>query len=244
MSRGSQRGMTLIEVLIAVTLVSLLSVGMLFAIRVGFTSMEVSNRRIISNRRNAGAHRVLEQQLAGFLPVRTKCIADGSQGGAPVPYFQGMPGVMRFVTTYSLQGAGRGQASVVEMFVIPMPEGTGVRLVMNEMPYLGPVFLGTQCMPASAVPGVQSRMPIFPDPRPGPRSFVLADRLAFCRFSYLEDVIGAPELWVPIWRRMDFWPKAVRIEMAPLDQDPTRIPPLTFTGRIRPNLQPMEPYEY
>src|ERR687889_557920 len=67
--RRSERGLTLIEVLIAVTLVSLLSVGILFAIRVGLNAMGRSNARLNENRRVAGAYRVLVQQIEGLIPV-------------------------------------------------------------------------------------------------------------------------------------------------------------------------------
>ena len=50
-----ESGTTLIEVLIAVTLLSLLSVGMLTAMRVGFMAFSKTNTRLMENRRAAGA---------------------------------------------------------------------------------------------------------------------------------------------------------------------------------------------
>lgn len=237
--------MTLIEVLIAVSLLSLLSVGMLFSIRAGLTAMESSNRRIVANRRAVGAHRILEQQVAGFLPVLAKCGSNAmGASGAPVPYFQGSPGVMRFVTTYSLQGAARGVPQMVEIFVIPGQDGQGVRLVVNETPYTGPVGAGFLCGPVRGDPEAGVALPVFPPVQASPLSFVLADRLRGCRFFYLESIEPSPEKWVPRWTRMDLWPKAVRIEMAPLELDASKVPPLTFTGLIRPNRMPQENYEF
>jgi prepilin-type N-terminal cleavage/methylation domain-containing protein len=43
-SSGAERGVTLIEVLIAVTLLSILSVGMLIAMRVGLTTFTKADR--------------------------------------------------------------------------------------------------------------------------------------------------------------------------------------------------------
>ena len=54
MTRNPRAGLTLIEVLIAVSLVGLLSVGMLWAIRVGVNAMGKSNEKLISNRRVTG----------------------------------------------------------------------------------------------------------------------------------------------------------------------------------------------
>ncbi|HEY3443411.1 MAG TPA: prepilin-type N-terminal cleavage/methylation domain-containing protein [Paludibaculum sp.] len=245
MSRRGQAGMTLIEVLIAVSLLSLLSVGMLFSIRAGLTAMEASNRRIVANRRAVGAHRILEQQVAGFLPVMARCGSNPMGAtGAPVPYFQGMPAVMRFVTTYSLQGAARGVPQIVEIFVIPGQDGQGVRLVVNETPYMGPVGAGFLCGPVAGDPEAGAALPVFPPVQPSPRSFVLADRLAGCRFSYLESIEPQQEKWLPRWVRMDYWPKAVRIEMMPLEPDASKVPPMTFTGLIRPNRAVGEQYEF
>ena len=87
-------------------------------------------------------------------------------------------------------------------------------------------------------------LPRFPPVQASARSFVLADRLMGCRFSYLESIEPQPERWLPRWVRMDQWPKAVRIEMMPLEQDASRIPPMTFTGLIRPNRMVQEQYEF
>ena len=48
---------------------------------------------------------------------------------------------------------------------------------------------------------------------------------------------------MPRWIWPDFWPKAVRIEMLPFEPDPARVPPVSFTGRLRPNRMVNEPYE-
>src|SRR5205085_4277011 len=68
-----QAGLTLMEVLIAVSLLSLLSVGMLIAMRVGLSAMAKANARLIDDRRVAGAQRILEQEIAGFMPVKALC---------------------------------------------------------------------------------------------------------------------------------------------------------------------------
>ncbi len=245
MRRNRQSGMTLIEVLIAVTLVSLLSVGMLFAIRAGLSAMDASQRRFSANRRAMSAQRILEQQVAGFLPVRARCGASPvSEGGGLEPFFQGAPGVTRFVTRYSLDGASRGVPQVVELFVTPGEEGRGVRLVVNEIPYTGPSGAGFLCLPPGPDPATGANVVRFPQPQAGPGSFVLADKLAYCRFLYLQSIEPEPDRWVPVWVRRDYWPRAIRIEMAPLEADPVRVPPMTFTGLIRPNRMVEEPYAF
>jgi len=76
----------------------------------------------------------------------------------------------------------------------------------------------------------------------GPASFVLADKLAYCRFSY-RDFEPPPvgDRWLPEWP-LGKWPTAVRIDMAPLDPDPARLPLMSITVPVRVTRKPYEPY--
>ena len=65
MRRRSTAGVTLMELLIAVLLLSLLSVGLLFALRIGLNAYSKTQTRLMDNRRVAGAQRILEQELEG-----------------------------------------------------------------------------------------------------------------------------------------------------------------------------------
>jgi hypothetical protein len=67
----------------------------------------------------------------------------------------------------------------------------------------------------------------------GPTSFVLADKLAFCRFSYLgpaEDK-SKPGVWKATWGHKG-WPYAIRVDMAPIDPNPSRLQPISITAPI------------
>lgn len=237
--------MTLVEVLVAVLLLSLLAVGMLYAVRAGLGALDASNRRMLANRRASNAQRILAAQVNGFLPVMARCGWSPMQPGMPpaVAFFQGQPMTMRFVTRYSIQGSSRGLPQIVEIFVIPGEAGQGVRLVVNEIPYRGPVGAGLFCGPApDPVSGLD--VPRFGPPRAGERSFVLADKLAGCRFLYQLRRDNQPPQWVPVWPTKTLWPAAIRIEMAPLEGDQARVPPMTFTGRIRMDRPPGEEYAF
>lgn len=240
---SQQRGLTLIEVLIAITLVSLLSAAMLYAMRAGLVALESSTRRIDSLRRADGAQQILRQQVAGLLPVMARCGASPVQpGGPPVMFFEGRPHLARFVTKYSIREGAHGRPQIVELFVAPRPEG-GLRLLANELPYTGPEGAGFLCQPAQPAADLDAVLPAFPPPQPSPQSFVLADRLASCRFSYLQDDLINPPEWLPAWRRMDLWPAAVRVEMQPLEPASSPLPALVITVRIRPNRMAGERYE-
>jgi prepilin-type N-terminal cleavage/methylation domain-containing protein len=243
-------GLTLLEVMIAVSLLSLLMVGLLASLRLGLNALSKTNAHLIANRRVIGTQRVLEEQLEGFMPVIALYSSAG--GGIPtdkMPFFEGAPESMRFVSTYSLQEAARGLPRILEFQVIPGEGGKGVRLVVNENLYTGPASAGFFCLgrgpdPLTGMDGYRFR-PI----EAGPGSFVLADKLQFCRFSFLSNPLPPlPPEWMAGWTpgppggAQLRWPGAIRIEMGLLDPQISRLRPMTVTARIHINRQPM--FEY
>jgi prepilin-type N-terminal cleavage/methylation domain-containing protein len=210
MSYRARAGVTLMELLIAVSLVALLSTGIVFAMRVGLTALDRSSALLEANRKVAGVQRVIERQVAGFMPVVADC---RSAPGAPAErrmFFHGEPQAMRFVSSYSLEEAARGYPRILEYLVIPGENGRGVRLVVNELLYSGPESTGALCLGGTP--------PRYPPVTASPRSFVLADRLAYCRLAYQEAMpMPQPRRWTGAWISPEL-PVALRFEMAPLER--------------------------
>jgi len=216
MRNNSESGVTLIEILIAVSLMSLLSVGMLVAMRLGFNTMDKTDSRLVRNRRVANSRAIIENEIDGFIfsMANYRPKPDEIQR---VPFLQTEAQSMQFVTSYSLEDAWRGRPRIAAMQVIPGEKNEGVRLIVNEMPYTGPDQAGQEITGIEQDP-LGPPIVRFASIQPGPQSFVLADRLAFCRFSYLEPRFTAPfQMWRPDWVQPQSLPLAVRIEMAPLD---------------------------
>ena len=238
-----RRGVTLLELLIAVSLLSLLSVGILMAMRVGLNATAKANTKLMANRKATGARRVLEEEIAGLMPEDTKCvIAPDAPPGPAIPFFQGEPQSMRFVSSYSLQEASRGYPRVLEFQVIPGENNEGVRLVVNEHLYTGPSITGFFCLGVAPDPESGLPVPRFREIQVGPGSFVLADRLAFCRFLYQE--LKPPpimEVWVPHWIKAQ-WPSGIRIEMVPLATSTAAIKPMTITVPVHVDKKPLIEY--
>jgi prepilin-type N-terminal cleavage/methylation domain-containing protein len=238
-TKAGQAGVTLIEVLVAITLLSLLSVGMMVAMQIGLSAFSKVDRRLMDNRRVSGAQRVLEQELEGMMPVVSPC----GRTGIKIGFFQGEAQTMRLVSTFSLQQAWRGQPQILELFVIPGEEGKGVRLVVNEIAFPGPLGAGQLCLGMGIDPLTGTGVPRFGPVTPGPNSFVLADKLAYCHFAFLSPgpQPNMPPLWKEIWTRMD-WPQAVRIDMAPFEADPSRLQPISVVAPIYIHRSPEIPY--
>ena len=220
------RGFTLLEVLMAVTLVSLMSVGIVYAMRAGFNTMSKTNARVVEERKMLGAHRVLEQMLANLMPATADC-----HGGNPRDikarsfFFQAEPETLRFVSTYSLEEAARGVPRIIEMQVIPGDRGEGVRLIVNEHVYAGPLSAGQFCLGPVPDPRTgTSRMGYVPV-EASRGSFVLADRLASCRFLYRRALLQPPfEEWLETWvPQLSPLPTAIRVEMQPLAGESGRL---------------------
>lgn len=242
MTKRSQRGVTLLELLIAVTLMSLLSTGILYAMRVGLMALEKTNNRFIANRRVIGVERALQQQLAGLMPVGAPCLGPTGAPGGQTRYFQGQPQAMRFVTNYALNEAARGYPRVVEYSVIPGEDNVGFRLIVNETVYTGPTSLMGQCVGFSMDPARGLPLPIFRPIQPRADSFVLADKLANVRFVFLEKM--PPPLlqqWMPTWSA-PAWPMAIRMEITPLDANPGNLDVATITIPVRVTADPFKKY--
>ena len=82
--------------------------------------------------------------------------------------------------------------------------GKGIRLVVNEILYTGPISAGQMIMGLEPAPGGGVALPRFGPIQVTPRSFVLADELATCQFSYLEAArFPDPERWRTDWVRSE-----------------------------------------
>ena len=185
----SERGVTLIELMIAVSLVALLSTGMLIAMRTSLLTYDKTSHRLESNRRAMSVEQILASQIGGIMPVQGQC---STSQGPPVtiPFFNGAPDSLRVVSSFSMQEGARGYPGILEYQVIPAQNG-GVRLIVNEHPYFGSSSTAPFCRDRQFVPAAV-----------GPTTFVLADRLASCRFSYqgvYNEIALGETPWQPVW---------------------------------------------
>src|SRR5215467_7430127 len=111
--RRRQAGVTLLEVLVAVTLLSLLSVGIMMALRIGLFAFARTNSRLMDDRRVAGSQRVIQQELEGLIPVVGQCAG----GGMPKTLmFHGQSDSLTMVSGFSLQQAWRGRPQILQFF--------------------------------------------------------------------------------------------------------------------------------
>jgi prepilin-type N-terminal cleavage/methylation domain-containing protein len=240
--RNNQSGVTLMEVLVAMTLLSGLAAGILFSLRIGLNAMERGNSKLMMNRRVMGVERIFQEQVAGYMPAKVDCRVNAEGAVATAHFFEGEPQTMRFVSSYSLQEGNRGYPHILEYQVIPGENGRGVRLVVNELLYTGPTSTATVCNGIEPDPVTGFPTPRFGPVQIGSYSFVLADKLQYCRFLYKDEPPPPqPERWLERWGRARM-PSALRVDMGPLDPDPGKLQLVGLTEPIRVNRDIMARY--
>jgi prepilin-type N-terminal cleavage/methylation domain-containing protein len=228
--RSSQRGVTLLELMIAITLVAAISVGLLMAMRTSLLVYQKVNHRLDDDRRILGLERTLESQVSDVMPVQGSC---ATTAGPPVllSAFNGDAQSLRFVSSFSLAEGARGYPRLVEYQVAPDPSG-GLRLMMNERIYTGPAGIAPLCLDRIFLP-IQLTS----------QSIQVAGNLARCQIDYQAPVRDSPlgGAWLPFWNQPNL-PHTLRIEMNPLHPDPAGLPMLTLTVPIRVTRQVGVPY--
>ena len=237
--RNRRAGLTLMEVLVAISLLSLLSVGILTALRVAASAWERANASLMLDRRIAVANGIFYAALENVAPVYAEAAQSTQPGMASsfvFLFFQGEPQAMRFVTGYSLRGGPRGGLRLMELAVVDGPRGK--RVLLNERPYGGPRAAGA--LVSSVVPEPAGGTRLFFAPiEPQPASFVIADELAGCSFSYLlQRAPGQPGTWTTMWQQPALLPSAVSIQMSPREET-ARLRPVTVTAPVRSKLRPL-----
>ena len=68
---SAEAGVTLIELLVAVTLVALLSTGMAIVLRVALDGSQKAQGHLTTNRRVIGVERVIREEITNLMPVNT-----------------------------------------------------------------------------------------------------------------------------------------------------------------------------
>ena len=210
-----ESGMTLLEVLVAVTLLGLLSVGLLMSFQMGADSWQSTRDRLMLDRRIATANQILNSVLAGMIPVVGEAPYGLGTQRRSFLFFQGEPRSMRFVSSYSVTQGVRGGLHVIELHVVNSPRGR--RVLLNQSPFNGPQGLARFVDGFFRDPDLGDIRPRFRPIMSYARSLVIVDELEDCAFRYLERQ-SRRELsttWLPTWTNIRELPQAVAINVLP-----------------------------
>ena len=232
--RNPRAGMTLIEILVAVTLLGILSAGLLSLLETSAGAWSAARERLTLDRRVSSSNTLAHAAFSGMVPILA---TPPPQAGAPrAVFFQGEPTEMRFVSSYSMTEGVRGGLRILELNV--QRGANGLRLVLTESPYRGPASVGRYI--TGVEPSIEGRNRLlFSTVRPRADSLIVADALADCTFSYLRQGRrpDEPSEWIPVWDDMQKLPEAVRIALEPKEAE-ARLQPVTIVAEVRTQYSP------
>lgn len=230
--RRRESGFSLIELMIAITLVAAISAGLLTAMRNGLLTVEKTQSRLDDARRAIGVQDLIRRQIGAAVPARGICTRDQLQ--QLVPIFRGDNTQMLMVSSQSMTEGARGALRLLYYRVQSNRDGS-YRLEMTEMPFSGPFSTANACDPAPGILRI---------PESAVKPVVLLDNLAACQFRYRSlsfDTLLAYGPWLDKWI-YPFLPFSVVIEMQPGPKADTRMPIATIAIPLHVSRNPDDTY--
>ena len=197
-------GFTLIELMIAITLVAAIVAGMLAALRGGLLTLERVQTRIQDSRAALGLDQLIRRQIGGVLPAAGEC-GQGDAQAVKAPVFRGNAAAMLMVTSYSMTEGARGYPRLTEYRVLPNNDGTA-RVEVSEMLFPSPATTARFCAPPNVLRPLE----------PAPGHLVIVPRVASARMFYREvnPVTRLGGAWFSEWTGPNL-PYAIRIDLDP-----------------------------
>ncbi len=204
-SGKSEGGFTLLEMLIAVTLVALMAVGLWAVFTISVRSWSRGTQFIDANQRHRSILDMVRKQLASAYGLYGEAEQEETEQGSastPVLIFSGAQDSLRFISLNSLQFQESPGLTLVSYEVARDLQGD-YALVEKEARYLGQA-------PGEEIAVIQNRaIPIF-------------ENLSSCIFEYFDPGSGDnPPRWVREWNAQDMGqlPLAVSMTMISRGRD-------------------------
>lgn len=125
---GSEDGFTLLELTISITLIGLIVLIVVGALRLGYRSVESGEKKIASLERTRASFQVIDSQLQSYIPLSYE------ENGETKYYFKGERDSIRFTTNYSIWGGAKGY--VIAAYSV-IPEDGGKQLLYASESVIG-----------------------------------------------------------------------------------------------------------
>jgi general secretion pathway protein J len=193
-SRRSEHGFTLLEIIIAVTLMVMIAVGLWGVLSTSIRGWARGTQYIDTNQRNRSTISMVRKQIASAFSLMVQ--PDPTVGGVPYPLFNGTESSFQFVSVNSLLFQDSPGLTLVTYELSEGSKGD-YSLVEKESRYLGQ-------LPDQESLATQEKM-----------TSVL-DSLSSCLFKYYDPgTTENPAQWVQEWDGMESGrlPAAISMEM-------------------------------
>jgi len=195
----SEKGFTLLETIVAVTLVAMMAVGIWSVFRTGIRSWARGTEIIDASQRHRIIYDLVRKQAASAFPLAAP--VDPAFPNITYPLFRGTETSMEFVSLNSLRFQESPGLTLVNYEMSPDQEGTGYSLVEREKRYLGQTLDSSEDIDL-------------------PNSISLFENLSNGWFEYKNpDVEEDEESWVREWdaQQQSQLPAAVAMNLESLD---------------------------
>lgn len=208
-STSTQAGFTLLEVLVAVTLVAVMAVGLWAAFRVSIRSWSRGTEFMDANQRHRSIMNLVRKQLASTYALISPPTPQEGTGPAGTVFigtgsliFSGTEDNLQFISLNSLHFQESPGLTLVSYEVNQDADGT-YSLVEKEARYLGQI-------PEEGSPGNELKpIPIF-------------QNLSSCLFEYFDPgVDGNPPQWVREWDGPNLGRLPLAVSMTLISRDPS-----------------------
>jgi len=197
---GAEHGFTLLEMLIAVTIVAVMAVALWAVFRISVDSWAKGTQFIDANQRQRSTFDLVKKQVASTFGAIAPI--DLQTGGAIYPIFFGSETSVQFISLNSLRFQDSPGLTMVSYDLVRDPRGDQM-LVEHEQQYLGldPI-----------------RDTIFD--RRDDRATTLFDNLTEFTFEYFDPgTVDRPSQWVRSWDARDIGQMPVAISMTMIVRD-------------------------
>lgn len=203
-----QAGFTLLEVLVAVTLVAVMAVGLWAVFRISIQSWSRGTEFMDNNQRHRSILNLVRKQLASasgvLIPPQppTGTLPPGAYAvGRGLLVFDGTENSLQFLSLNSLHFQESPGLTLVS-YEVDQDESGNYSLVEREARYLG-------------------QMPGEGSPEFGSRAIPIFENLTSCVFEYYDpgDAVN-PSQWVPEWDGQDLGRLPLAVSMTMVSRDP------------------------
>jgi len=198
-----ENGFTLIEMLIAMTLLSMMVVLLFSSLKVAAESWNAGEAKIIEVNRKAVVYQFFKRQLAGIRPVTAVASQQASDDSIPAPAFQGQRQAMHFVGSLPASALRKG----LHVFDIAASPTNPTTLMVALAPY------------------------IQTDTTPPPEFVVLLEHVKALEFSYFGGKgDGGAAVWESEWVGLGVLPQLIKVSIRL--EDDSFWPAMVFPVRI------------
>jgi prepilin-type N-terminal cleavage/methylation domain-containing protein len=196
MKTRPQNGVTLIELLVAITLLGFVSLGLLFAMRIGISSWQRGDARLAADRAVVSAGDLISAQLAS---AQARIVNFGPRDQrVSFLLFEGIADRLHFLTRYSVAGRERGGSYLAEYW-FERNAHNECRLLYNEYPFRSDD--DAIAVVDQIVQGPGGQLVQYRAPRAGPKTRILYTGIHDCGFEYLIEPSDRPVYWGKLWPR-------------------------------------------